>query len=215
MGDRTVGADEVVFRPGDDDGTERLAFGSPGGSGAPVVGGHTTAGGAASPSAAEGATLPVGDDSGRVQPSPRAMAQQDASAPPLDVTPPAVGVAPEEYHRVEVSLPPETLAAMQRPQSGAAGGQATEFPVEEGFQVEATDGNVGEVGEVRRSGGGAESYLVVRKGLLFKSDVNIPFSAIDRVEGRTVYLNVEQQYIKLMEGDDTKPIGGDTLNTPL
>lgn len=211
IGERTVGGNEVVFRPGDDDGSERLTLGSDANSGSSVAGDATPP----TASIGGGGVMATGDDSGRVQPSPAAMAQQDASAPPLDITPPSVGVAPEEYHRVEVSLPPETLAAMQRPQADAAMAQRAEFQVEEGFEVEATDGNVGEVAEILRSGGGAESHLVVRKGLLFKSDVSIPFSAIDRVEGRTVYLNVEQQYIKLMEGDDTKPIGGDTLNTQL
>ncbi len=111
----------------------------------------------------------------------------------------------EMYQNVEVSLPPETMAAMENMQEGAV--QSADLPIEEGSRVEATDGGVGDVTRVVHPGGGVESYMVVKEGLLFKTDVNIPFSAVDRVEGDTVYLKIEKQYVKLMEGQETPHVG--------
>jgi hypothetical protein len=126
----------------------------------------------------------------------------------LDITPPGMTSTAETYERVEVSLPPETLAAMQNPEQGAA--QTLDLPIREGYDVQATDGKVGSVCRVVRPEGGAENYMVVKAGLVFKSDVQIPFSAVDRIEGDTVYLNIEKQYIKVMEGQDTTRTGDTT-----
>lgn len=118
---------------------------------------------------------------------------------------PASDISSETYQHVEVSLPPETLAAMQNTGQGAA--HTVDFPIHEGFKVEAADGSVGEVASVARFEGGTENYMVVKEGLLFKTKVNIPFSAVDRVEGDTVYLNIDKQYVKLMEGQETPHVG--------
>lgn len=118
---------------------------------------------------------------------------------------PASDISSETYQNVEVSLPPETLAAMQNVGQGAA--HTVDFPIHEGFKVEAADGSVGEVASVARFEGGTDNYMVVKEGLLFKTNVNIPFSAVDRVEGDTVYLNIDKQYVKLMEGQETPHVG--------
>ncbi len=122
----------------------------------------------------------------------------------INITPES-NFSSEMYQNVEVSLPPETMAAMENMQEGAV--QSADLPIEEGSRVEATDGGVGDVTRVVHPGGGVESYMVVKEGLLFKTDVNIPFSAVDRVEGDTVYLKIEKQYVKLMEGQETPHVG--------
>ncbi len=130
----------------------------------------------------------------------------------VDVTPPKSDISAEDYKHVEVSLPPETLAAIGELEQSGGRTEATEHHIEEGYNVEATDGGVGTVDRVVLGANDAESYMHVKKGLLFKSDVSIPISAVERVENDTVYLNIEKQYIKLIEGDDTKEIGEDNLN---
>ncbi len=119
----------------------------------------------------------------------------------LDITPES-GASTADYQTVEVSLPPETLAAMESmDEHGHA--QTVDYPIEEGYSVESTDGKVGSVSSVVRVEGAAENYMVVKEGLILKKEVNIPFSAVDRVEGDTVYLTIDKQYIKLMEGQET------------
>ncbi len=130
----------------------------------------------------------------------------------MDVTPPKSDISEEDYKHVEVSLPPETLAAIGELEQSGGRTETTEHHIEEGYSVEAVDGSVGTVEKVERGANDAESYMHVKKGLLFKSDVSIPISAVERVENDTVYLNIEKQYIKLIEGDDTKEIGEDNLN---
>ncbi len=130
----------------------------------------------------------------------------------VDVTPPKSDITAEDYKHVEVSLPPETLAAINELEQSGGWAETTDYHIEEGYNVEATDGGVGTVDRVVLGAGDTESYMLVKKGLLFKSDVSIPLSAVDRVENDTVYLNIEKQYIKLIEGDDTKEIGEDNLN---
>ena len=121
----------------------------------------------------------------------------------LNIAPPGIATT-EDYQKVEVSLPPETLQAMEQGQTQ----QAADPPVREGYDVEATDGKVGAVDGTIPSRPGAEGYLVVKAGLLFKTDVNIPFSAVQRVQADTVYLNIDKQYVKLMEGQETPRTGG-------
>lgn len=118
---------------------------------------------------------------------------------------PDAGMSMEDYQHVEVSLPPETLAAMQQSEQGDGGVEMP--PVREGYDVEAVDGKVGAVDSVVSPSGRAEGYFVVKEGLIFKHDVRIPFSAIARVEGHTVYLNIDKQYIDLLEGEHTKQTG--------
>lgn len=125
---------------------------------------------------------------------------------------PETGASTADYQAVEVSLPPETLAAMESmDEHGPA--QTVDYPIQEGYTVESTDGKVGSVSSVVRVDGAAENYMVVKEGLILKKEVNIPFSAVDRVEGNTVYLMIDKQYIKLMEGQETIHTGdvGTTL----
>ncbi|MDQ3855383.1 MAG: hypothetical protein M3281_03205 [Chloroflexota bacterium] len=119
---------------------------------------------------------------------------------------PHSGVATEDYQHVEASLPPETLEAIEQMNDASPQGGWEDFPVEAGYSVEALDGGVGSVDRVERSAS-SEPSIVVREGLLFKEDVRIPYSAIDRVEGNTVYLNIDKQYLKLMSGDHTPHTG--------
>ncbi|MDP9380165.1 MAG: hypothetical protein M3Q29_08445 [Chloroflexota bacterium] len=141
---------------------------------------------------------------GRPGPAANAKREEMHSIP---ITPPGM-TSLDEYQTTEASLPPETIEAMQRLEQGDV--QQPDLPIREGYDVEATDGKVGKVDSVVRSQGPTESYMVVKEGLVFKSDVSIPFSAVDRVEGDTVYLKIEKQYIKIMEGQDTFETGGPT-----
>lgn len=144
---------------------------------------------------------------------------QEAHAAEGAPDPAEVGAVPhghvqsEEYQHVEVSLPPETLAAMQeQPDSAALGPQ---WDIREGYKVEATDGAVGTVEQVLAPEDAAEQYMMVKEGLLFKKHVNVPFSAVDRVEDETVYLNIDKEYIRLMEGRDTVHTGDSSARLEL
>lgn len=115
---------------------------------------------------------------------------------------PETGTSTADYQSVEVSLPPETIAAIETmDEHGPA--HTVDYPIQDGYHVEATDGKVGTVSSVVRTEGAIENYMVVKEGLILKKEVNIPFSAVDRVEGDTVYLTIDKQYIKLMEGQET------------
>jgi hypothetical protein len=115
---------------------------------------------------------------------------------------PETGTSTADYQSVEVSLPPETIAAIETmDEHGPA--HTVDYPIQDGYHVEATDGKVGTVSSVVRTDGAVENYMVVKEGLILKKEVNIPFSAVDRVEGDTVYLTIDKQYIKLMEGQET------------
>ena len=122
----------------------------------------------------------------------------------MDIVPEGT-VSTEDYQHVEVSLPPETLAAMRRTEQGT--GEVEAPPVREGYDVEAVDGKAGTVDSVVPPSGRAEGYFVIKEGLVFKHDVRIPFSAVERVEDDTVYLTVDKQYIDLLEGDHTLQTG--------
>lgn len=156
-----------------------------------------------------------------VPPEARTQSQTGKPQAGEDVPDPAsVGSVPhghvesEDYQHVEVSLPPETLAAMQQPSDGpAAGGRR--WDIREGYKVEATDGGVGSVERVFADEGSAEQYMVVKEGLLFKKHVNVPFTAVDRVEDETVYLNIDKEYIRLMEGRDTMHTGDSSARLEL
>jgi hypothetical protein len=124
----------------------------------------------------------------------------------MDLTPRGE-VSTEEYKRVEVSLPPETLAAMDQMERGEATSDAPDYPVREGYSVEATDGRVGSVERISRVEGATDNYLVVKEGLVLKDEVQIPFSAIDRVEGDTVHLNIDKQYLKIIGGNESSRAG--------
>lgn len=112
----------------------------------------------------------------------------------------------DDYRHVEASLPPETLEAIQHMDERGGAAEAPDLPIEEGFRVEAADGKVGAVARVVR-GEGVAPYIVVKEGMIFKKEVNVALSAVDRVEGGTVYLNIEKQYLKLMEGEETMHTG--------
>src|SRR4051812_41146202 len=59
--------------------------------------------------------------------------------------------------------------------------------VEHGWNVYGVDGDkIGDVGQV------SDGYLVVSKGFFFPRERYIPASAIERVDGDRVYLNVSK-----------------------
>jgi uncharacterized membrane protein len=69
--------------------------------------------------------------------------------------------------------------------------------VEPGAHVEATDGRVGVVSELGAAEEGADaSHFVLQEGHLWgKKVVTLPLSAVDRVEGDTVYLKLDKEAV--------------------
>lgn len=72
-----------------------------------------------------------------------------------------------------------------------------ELAVRRGTHVEATDGRVGIVGElVVDKEGEHVTHLVLQEGHLWgRKEVTLPLSAIDRVEGNRVYLNLDKKAV--------------------
>jgi uncharacterized membrane protein len=70
--------------------------------------------------------------------------------------------------------------------------------VQPGAHVEATDGRVGVVSELGAAEAGYDaSHFVLQEGHLWgKKVVTLPLSAIDRVEGDTVYLKLDKKAIE-------------------
>lgn len=69
-----------------------------------------------------------------------------------------------------------------------------ELAVHRGTQVEATDGKVGEVGELLVDPESEHvTHMILSEGHLWgKQDIMLPLSAIDRVEDDTVYLKLDK-----------------------
>jgi len=111
----------------------------------------------------------------------------------------------EDYQHVEASVPPETLEAMKQVEEQKE--QPVELPDVKGFAVMATDGKVGTVDDVVATTDVDSSYMLVKEGLIFKKEVKVPFSAVDRIEDNVVYLNVDKQYVKFMEGQEPSHAG--------
>jgi uncharacterized membrane protein len=69
--------------------------------------------------------------------------------------------------------------------------------VQPGAHVEATDGRVGIVSELGAAEGSDASHFVLQEGNLWgKKVVTLPLSAVDRVEGDTVYLKLDKQAVE-------------------
>ena len=73
-----------------------------------------------------------------------------------------------------------------------------ELAVRRGTRVEATDGYVGQVGELLVDPeSGHITHLILRQGHLFgKKEVTLPLSAIDQLMQETVYLRLDKEAIK-------------------
>ena len=72
-----------------------------------------------------------------------------------------------------------------------------ELAVHWGARVEATDGLIGQVGELLSAEDNDKiTHLVLQEGHLWgKKEVTLPASVVDRVEGDTVYLNLDKKAI--------------------
>ena len=70
--------------------------------------------------------------------------------------------------------------------------------VQPGAHVEATDGRVGVVSELGAAEAGYDaSHFVLQEGHLWgKKVVTLPLSAIDRVEGNTIYLKLDKKAVE-------------------
>jgi uncharacterized membrane protein len=73
-----------------------------------------------------------------------------------------------------------------------------ELAVRRGTRVAATDGQVGEVGELLVDASSEHiTHLVLLEGHLWgKNEITLPISAIDRLEDDTVYLKLDKEAIK-------------------
>jgi len=101
---------------------------------------------------------------------------------PFVLEAPYVYAQPETFVLSEERVPPGELAVYR------------------GTSVEATDGRVGEVGELVVDPASEEiTHLVLREGHLWgKKDVVLPLSAIDHIAGDSVYLKLDKEAIKLL-----------------
>lgn len=69
--------------------------------------------------------------------------------------------------------------------------------VRPGAHVEATDGRVGVVSELGAAEGSDASHFVLQEGHLWgKKVVTLPLSAVDRVEGDTIYLKLDKKAVE-------------------
>ena len=70
--------------------------------------------------------------------------------------------------------------------------------IQVGAQVNATDGNVGQVEELIREEGSDEiSYLILQEGHLWgKKEVVLPVAVVEKVEGDTVFLKLDKDGIE-------------------
>lgn len=77
---------------------------------------------------------------------------------------------------------------------------AGELAVHRGADVAATDGHIGTVGElVVEPTSGHITHLVLMEGHLWgKKEITLPLSAVDHVEGDTVYLRLEKAQVELL-----------------
>jgi uncharacterized membrane protein len=87
---------------------------------------------------------------------------------------------------------------------------AGERAIHRGAQVEASDGHIGEVDEFLVDPHGERiTHLVLReRHLLGKSEVTLPVSAIDRVEGDTIYLKLDKKAVESLPGIPVKRPAG-------
>lgn len=125
---------------------------------------------------------------------------------------PHSNIKQDAYEHIEASLPPETKAAMRHQADIGQADTPSTLGIEPGYTVEALDGKVGTVEQLLKDEDSSEAYMSVREGLVFKHHVSIPLSAVSRVEDRTVYLNIEKAYVKVIEageethGEGTQPM---------
>jgi len=81
-----------------------------------------------------------------------------------------------------------------------------ELGVSVGTRVEATDGHIGHVGELLADEDtGQLTHLVLEEGHLWgKKEVTLPASAVDRVEGDTMYLNLDKAAVQSLPATRVK-----------
>lgn len=84
-----------------------------------------------------------------------------------------------------------------------------ELGVSGGTRVEATDGHVGHVSELLMDEGtGQLTHVVLEEGHLWgKKEVTLPASAVDRVEGDTMYLNLDKAAVHSLPAVPVKSRG--------
>jgi nicotinamidase-related amidase len=76
---------------------------------------------------------------------------------------------------------------------------ADQTVVEAGDTVRGSDdGEIGTVDKVLPATDDTESYLLIRKGLLFKTDLCVPLDAVSKRSGRNVYINIPKLIIVTM-----------------
>lgn len=81
-----------------------------------------------------------------------------------------------------------------------------QLAVRRGARVQATDGSVGRVDEfLVEPETGNITHLVLKEGNIFgKKYITIPISAIDRIEERTVYLNLDKSMLTALSPIELK-----------
>ncbi|MDQ3368461.1 MAG: cysteine hydrolase [Myxococcota bacterium] len=76
---------------------------------------------------------------------------------------------------------------------------AAQLAIQEGDTVKGSDnGDIGTVKEVVMAGGDSEGYMLVPRGLIFKTDTYIPLDAVTKRSGRDVFINIPKLVAKEM-----------------
>lgn len=147
----------------------------------------------------DGATLTTTDQPPEGFPVPQAPERPEEFAP---------GLTPELMELVEQAAKLSTTTSMSMGSSGRTARTSGTPRVEVGWSVFGSDGEkIGEVAEVRGE------YLIVPKGLLFKTDLYVPLSAISRAEYDRVQLTKSKDEIEA-QGWGAPPEGGGTTSVP-
>lgn len=116
----------------------------------------------------------------------------------------AMGAAsiPEYEAAVHLNLPLVSNAVLTTEeflQALEVSSPATMVDVKEGDTVKGSDnGDIGTVKEVVKGGANTEGYILVPRGLIFKTDTYIPLDAVTKRSGKEVFINIPKLVVGKM-----------------
>jgi nicotinamidase-related amidase len=115
----------------------------------------------------------------------------------------AIGAAsiPEYEASIHLNYPLIGNAVMKVEEFLAAIGSSTdkEIDLAEGDTVRGSDnGEIGKIDKVVKTTEDTEAYILVQKGLIFKTDIYIPIDAVLKRSGKDVYVNIPKLLVPVM-----------------